>query len=196
MKAIYAIRHIDSDRCYVGSATKVTKRWHVHKHLLKQDKHHSQALQRAWNKYGEQAFEFKVLEPVSCSDDLLVEEQKWIDSLDSYKNGFNVCPKSHNTLGRKHTEAAKEKMRIARRKLSDTQEHEVCERYVAGEYSTVLAKAFGLSGARVICDILERRGVKRRPKGLHKSSGFTGRRHSAETKQKNGSLARCPTEGK
>jgi hypothetical protein len=44
---------------YVGSSTDITKRWTVHKCFLRQGKHHSQALQQAWVKYGEDRLYFR-----------------------------------------------------------------------------------------------------------------------------------------
>ena len=61
---IYAIVHIETGRKYVGSAVNLTKRWNIHRHGLRNKKHHSAALQRAWDKYGEAAFSFEVLEVV------------------------------------------------------------------------------------------------------------------------------------
>lgn len=60
---IYGITHIASGRRYIGK-TRVTflSRWNHHRGDLKNGKHHNSHLQRAWNKYGEDAFEFGPLE--------------------------------------------------------------------------------------------------------------------------------------
>lgn len=60
---VYAISRIsDSARFYIGSAACFQRRWNSHKSRLRAGSHHSLALQRAWNKYGEQDFEFAMLE--------------------------------------------------------------------------------------------------------------------------------------
>src|SRR4051794_5001336 len=58
---IYAIRCKPTGKVYVGSAARITKRWNDHRQSLASGKHHSVLLQRAWEKYGPDAFEFTVL---------------------------------------------------------------------------------------------------------------------------------------
>ena len=62
MKAIYAIRHKDTGKSYVGSAVVLTRRWKYHKNRLRRNEHHSSYFQNAWNLHGEDAFEWVVLE--------------------------------------------------------------------------------------------------------------------------------------
>lgn len=98
---IYAIRHLDSARVYVGSASNLSKRWSRHRRDLRSGLHRNAHLQSAWDKYGEYAFEFVVLE---LTDHLDVREQHWIDALDSFDNGFNLCPTARSSRGRKWSE--------------------------------------------------------------------------------------------
>lgn len=62
ISGIYGIFHKESGRAYIGSAVNISRRWYRHRNELKSNTHHCLYLQRAWNKYGEEAFEFKVLE--------------------------------------------------------------------------------------------------------------------------------------
>lgn len=75
---IYVIRNTANGKVYVGSAVNIKGRWAVHKHGLRRGKHHSQRLQRAWNKYGEAAFVLETLE-LCCVDLLLEREQSYFD---------------------------------------------------------------------------------------------------------------------
>lgn len=184
MKAIYTIEHVATGRKYVGSAANLNNRWAAHKCLLKQGKHHSKALQRAWNKYGSAAFAFVCIEELDNSTDLLTREQYWIDTYNSYKQGFNCCPSAYNTAGRKLSVDARKRISLARRKLTDEEEQQICQRYVNGEYSTILAKEYGLSGARSLCDLLERHGVPRRSRGQQKGKPGTSRTGVKHTKRK------------
>lgn len=115
---IYEIRHINSGRVYVGSARCIPCRWRLHLFYLKKGKHHSSYLQRSWEKYGEDAFAFAVLE--ACTPEQLIErEQHWIDStgcIDRAK-GFNRAPRAGSQLGFKHSEESIQKMRL--RKMSE-----------------------------------------------------------------------------
>lgn len=72
---IYAIRHRESGRAYIGSTCNVEKRLYEHRRLLRQGKHHSPLLQNCWNKYGEDSFEFLILETVEDRIFLLAREQ-------------------------------------------------------------------------------------------------------------------------
>ena len=74
-------------------------------------KHHSILLQRAWNKYGAEAFEWNLIE--ECPIELLIiREQIWISLRQAYnpKRGFNICPRAGSFLGYKHTPESRQKM--------------------------------------------------------------------------------------
>lgn len=86
MVGIYAIRNIIDGRMYIGSSVNMQRRWVSHRFELKNNRHHSSYLQRAWNKYGSQNFEFVELE--LCEKNSLKErEQVW---LDLYPNSYNT----------------------------------------------------------------------------------------------------------
>lgn len=103
VSGIYKITHIESKRIYVGSACNVARRISLHKWQLKKECHHSKYLQRAWKKYGAEAFEFSLI--LRCAEtDLLFYEQRAIDKLDPK---FNTSPTAGSTLGLRHTEKQK-----------------------------------------------------------------------------------------
>lgn len=110
---VYAIRNKINGKSYIGSAAQTfEKRWAVHRHYLRQKKHHSIHLQRAWDKYGADAFEFVVLErvaPLEC----VSAEQRHIDSVQSAKMefGYNIAPTAGSLLGSKRTPEQKERIR-------------------------------------------------------------------------------------
>ena len=100
-QGIYRIRHTESNKGYIGSATNFNKRWSRHKRNLKLKIHHAPHLQAAWDKYGEEQFVFEILEKVSNRTKLLEREQYWMDYYKSYDKdfGYNVCAKAGSTLG-------------------------------------------------------------------------------------------------
>lgn len=106
---IYQIRHCDSGKCYVGSAVCLADRWRKHRQELARGVHCNQRLQRAWLKYGAEAFEFLVLERVERSG-LIEREQFWIDRLRAAVEGYNILPTAGSCLGRTHSAETRRKM--------------------------------------------------------------------------------------
>lgn len=101
VSGIYKIQRIGTDQCYVGSSHWIGKRWATHRRELNNARHQASRLQNSWNKYGQDAFEFVVLEEVSGDGDelksLLVQrEQAWMDQLSPC---FNTVPAAGSTLG-------------------------------------------------------------------------------------------------
>lgn len=86
---VYVIEQIGTDRCYVGSSQAIHNRWYQHRLYLRRGKHHSEFLQRAWDKHGKDAFEFRVLEKCEPND-LEAKEQQYIDALKPEFNGLVV----------------------------------------------------------------------------------------------------------
>lgn len=100
---IYQITNLQNGKCYVGSAVSFRKRWKEHLRQLTNGNHHSTVMQRAWDKYGEAAFEFKKL-LVCAKADLIWFEQRAIDVL---KPAYNICKIAGSVLGYRHTSEAK-----------------------------------------------------------------------------------------
>lgn len=86
---VYSIENIANGKVYIGSSMRVLERWKEHKRDLIAGRHQNVHLQRAWHKYGEQAFVFKML--LECApESLLIQEQSWIDFVGKHR--YNVCP--------------------------------------------------------------------------------------------------------
>jgi group I intron endonuclease len=58
---VYTITNTKNNKVYYGSTKNVKKRWTIHKSNLKSGTHHNMYLQNSWNKYGADAFEFKII---------------------------------------------------------------------------------------------------------------------------------------
>lgn len=87
---IYSITNCKNGKLYIGSSNNIYRRWREHKNMLHNNKHHSEHLQRAWNKYGEETFLFEIIE--ECDENILLErEQYYIDLYSSADNfyGYN-----------------------------------------------------------------------------------------------------------
>lgn len=123
VSGIYIIRNTISDRVYVGSAVNLRLRWAQHKSGLRGGYHHSKALQRAWTKYGEDAFKFEVIELVEDINHLIAREQHWIDAhKPTHGKGYNICPTAGSRLGSAHSEEVRAKMGKRRLGKKHTQE--------------------------------------------------------------------------
>jgi group I intron endonuclease len=148
---IYRITCTVTGKFYIGSAINLHKRRRDHFRELQQNSHRNRYLQRAFNKYGEQAFTFEVLElvlPIS----LTAREQYWLDKLKPFgRKGFNIAPTAGSTLGcvrpsttfetrtkmsksqtgRTHSTETIEKMRISAR-MRPPRSHETYLKWSAG----------------------------------------------------------------
>lgn len=99
-----------SGDCYVGSSKNLIQRKNRHFKDLRERKHHSIILQRAWDKYGPESFSFEIIEECSV-DQLLNIEQKYIDLLNPV---YNIAKVAGSPLGVKQSlEACEAKRRWA-----------------------------------------------------------------------------------
>ena len=105
---IYLIINCVNGKIYIGSANDVVKRWEWHRKFLNDLCHHNIVLQRAWIKYGEDAFHFCVVEKCN-KEDLLKIEQLWIDGGTDY----NIHLTAGSPLGWKHTPESLAKISLA-----------------------------------------------------------------------------------
>lgn len=86
----YKIENLLTGDLYIGSTNNFLKRQQYHKAALRKGIHHSIVLQRAWNKYGEEAFEFLVIETYTTRAEAFANEQKLINTLEPKYNVSNT----------------------------------------------------------------------------------------------------------
>lgn len=111
---VYVILNRATGACYVGSSIRLTHRKEQHFNALRRGGHYSLHLQRSFNKHGESAFIFHVLEIVIPHKDyLLMREQYWIDLLKPLYNSRIIAS---SNLGMKHSEATRKKQSEAAKK--------------------------------------------------------------------------------
>lgn len=98
---IYKIENVATGDVYIGSCARRVggfgSRWNAHRRSLRRNTHHSIVLQRAWNKYGESAFKFDVLE-ICSPNECISREQHYIDALSPK---YNILKTAGSCLGRK-----------------------------------------------------------------------------------------------
>ncbi len=154
MCGIYKINNIITGDFYIGSSDNVQSRFKKHIQTLSVNRHRNAHLQNAWNKYGQDAFEFTIL--LLCdSENKLFYEQVFLDVL---KPPYNIAQYAEAVFqGRHHTEETKCKMSEARQ----------------GKRNPNFGKPLSGEAKRHLSEI---------NKG--KLNGMAGKRHTEETKRK------------
>jgi group I intron endonuclease len=109
---IYCIRHKISNKRYIGSTyCNFYDRFCAHRSTLNRNCHSSILMQRAWNKYGADAFAFEVLELGTIELDK--REIYYINQYNSSlsKFGYNISKETNNArLGHQQSEKSRKKI--------------------------------------------------------------------------------------
>lgn len=94
MKCVYKILNLKNNKFYIGSTKNFKKRCREHTTQLKGNYHCNIKLQRAWNKYGEESFEFIILEKCNNYKD---REDYYLSLYNIQKETYNICEDSKCT---------------------------------------------------------------------------------------------------
>lgn len=87
---IYKIINVVNNKFYVGSAVNFSRRKARHFSELRHNKHNNRWLQASWNKYGEIAFVFVVVEEVQDKARLLEVENRWLRECVGKEYCYNI----------------------------------------------------------------------------------------------------------
>ena len=92
IEVVYGIHNIVTDKWYIGSTFNLHDRIRRHKYYLLKNQHHSQKLQRSFNKYGIESFKIIIIEQFEKLDiDQLIEKEiDYIEKYNSLENGYNM----------------------------------------------------------------------------------------------------------
>lgn len=89
---IYGIHNVVNDKWYIGQSQDIHRRWRQEKVGLRNGAIHRKGdnthISSDWLKYGEDSFEWVILEYCSMNK-LNDREMYWINVKDSYRNGYN-----------------------------------------------------------------------------------------------------------
>lgn len=116
VSGIYTITNLVNGKIYVGSSIGIKKRFWEHKSALRNNKHCSAHLQKAFTKYGIENFSFELL--IECDKKFLQSaEQYWINMLNSanHKYGYNIACVAGSTKGLPFTDEHRKKISEAKR---------------------------------------------------------------------------------
>lgn len=88
---IYGIKNKVTEEVYIGKTTiNFGDRWDCHKSQLRGNYHDNKNLQNAWNKYGEENFEFIVLHDLLPEDDINELEKYYIEIYRNKNLAYNI----------------------------------------------------------------------------------------------------------
>ncbi len=111
-RGVYKIVNISTGKYYVGSTIMTfLKRWYHHQSLLRSGKHKNTYLQNSYNKYGDNDFEFQIIE-VCDKDQCLVREQYWLDKLNCTNKdlAYNINSNATNVTSKEVIEKRRQTM--------------------------------------------------------------------------------------
>lgn len=122
LSGIYQIKNKITGQSYIGSSIDLLKRFSSHKSRLNRNEHRNNYLQNAWNKYGQENFEFNVLFLIYDTDrkfldEILLKREKEYITLhksNSTENGYNLQIVKNNRFI--VSEETREKIKKARAK--------------------------------------------------------------------------------
>jgi group I intron endonuclease len=195
---IYRIENLANRKIYIGSSVDVHKRWDQHRSLLKSGKHGNNYLQHAWNKYGEEAFVFDVLEYTDPTR-LVAREDVWIGCTRSLitESGYNIRLAYNSRLGSSSSEETRAKISVAlkgRKKAPFSEEHKAKLRAakvgVKQSPEAIAKRTAALTGLKrspEVCAAIGARTKGRKLSPEHKAkliASKVGREVSAETRAK------------
>lgn len=132
---IYGIKNMINDHIYIGkTGMNFGDRWDSHKALLRGGKHFNQHLQRSWDKYGEENFNFVIIE--ECAVEELDDKERYYIKLYREKDlSYNLADggEGGSFLGKHLSEETKRKIgeknreHMTGRKLSDETKNKMSE---------------------------------------------------------------------
>jgi len=174
---VYQIRNATNGKVYVGSTIDFRQRRWSHIGALRKGTHHCAPLQVDFIAFGESVFLFEVLEhvdPERCHD----RESYWMAKTNCHASdfGYNVALEPGGTIrglkfpGRKHSEETKKKIGDAHRGMKRSPE---------------TGRRISMANmGKIIAPESSRKTVETWIANGRKPRGMTGKRHTAESREK------------
>lgn len=179
----YKIVNKINNKFYYGRTININSRWNNHRQMLKRNDHFNIHLQRSWNKYGEDNFEFmihKIFDSGNLEEDLLNAqklEQDMIDFL--YKSGIIYNRSTSSITGSLKGEDHPNYNKLPSEWMSEEGWNRTLEfhrnRDISGEKNPFFGKTHSEETRKVLSEKCANYG---------EDNGFYGKQHTEETKQK------------
>jgi group I intron endonuclease len=158
-QGVYAIRHTHSGMNYVGSSMNLHRRRTQHFVDLRGSRHCNVHLQRAFDKYSEDAFEWIVLEEVTDAENLIERERFWINELSATNkgNGYNIALDPIAPMrGRRFSSKTKAKLSDLRKgslhpraKINESDVLKICDMHKQGKSQCEISNLVGVDQTNV-----------------------------------------------
>jgi len=167
---IYKITNEVNNKVYIGASLDIRNRWKGHRHGLRNDLHNNLGLQKDWNMYQENNFNFQVIE--QCEPENLSKRE--VDCILQVPeiNRYNL------KIGLKHSQISKNKTRAStlnnnnigmnapnHKEINDKQINSIVELYESKSPMTNISKITGI-GISIIRRELLIKGIKIREHNL------------------------------
>ena len=87
---IYRIYSKSENKNYIGKSINIEERWKIHLNELKKGKHHNKKLQKTFNKYGKDDFEFSILKEIDDYYEIYYYESYYAEEFNTFNSGYNI----------------------------------------------------------------------------------------------------------
>lgn len=105
---VYQILNTTNGKRYIGSTTRTfAMRKGQHFYELRRNNHKNSKMQNAYNKYGENAFKFSIIEIIDNLNDIVFREDHYIKTL---KPEYNIRPNAESNFGLIFTDEHRENL--------------------------------------------------------------------------------------
>lgn len=188
MIGIYYIKNNQNNKLYIGQSVNVEKRFQQHKSMLKHNRHENEYLQSSWNKYGENSFEFNVIE--CCNENELDDlEKKYINEFQTMDRHYGYNLESGGSINKHMSDASKAKMSIAKQGLYDGANNPMFGVHLtlSEERKKALSERFSGNGNPmygVHLKMSDEQRLKRSEMFSGNKNPFYGKHHTDEAKRK------------
>ena len=187
---VYMIRNKVNGKMYIGQSTEIEGyRWIKHRSRLRNNNHYNEHLQKDWNKYGEESFEFSIL--LECEENQLnTFEEYYIFELMTYDSRVGYNKNYGGSCGR-HTEETKKKISESKKgkTLSEETKKKISEGH-KGENNHNYGKSLSEETRNKISESLKGRTLSEETKkkigeaNKGEKHPFYGKQHTEETRKK------------
>lgn len=88
---IYRIYCKSEDKSYIGKSINIEERWKQHLYELKKGNHINNKLQKVFNKYGKDNFEFSILKEIDDYHEIAYYESYYAEKFNAFNKGYNIA---------------------------------------------------------------------------------------------------------
>ncbi len=187
---IYIITNIINEKKYIGSSKNIEQRKRSHFYKLRHDKHENDYLQKSFNKYGEENFQFDII--YQCKEEMLATKEKEymkIHNVLDKKIGYNISPEPKNKIASLET---RKKLSILAKNRTKEHQKKLAESRKGWNPSEEVRKKMSVSHIGYVMPEEQKKKISEAMKGKKKSKetrkklsvSLKGRIISTEQKEK------------